>query len=67
MRVAILLLMVPIAALLATVWLPFVNAPHIWLGMPSMMTWSVAWVILLTPALGYVEYQRTRRRDGGDR
>ncbi|MFF7244388.1 hypothetical protein ACFZBU_10890 [Embleya sp. NPDC008237] len=67
MRVAVLLLMVPVTALLATVWLPFVNAPHIWLGMPSIMTWSVGWVIALTPALGYVEYQRTRRRNGGER
>ncbi|NUU25002.1 MAG: hypothetical protein HOV68_26385 [Streptomycetaceae bacterium] len=67
MRVAILLLLVPVVALLATVWLPFVNGPHIWLGMPSMLTWSVGWVMALTPALAYVEYRRTRGEAGGER
>ncbi|MFI1380220.1 hypothetical protein [Embleya sp. NPDC020886] len=65
MRVAILLLLVPIAALLSTVWLPFVNGPHVWLGMPSILTWSVGWVVALTPALAYVEHQRGRHRTGG--
>ncbi|PJN35870.1 hypothetical protein CG747_36745 [Streptomyces sp. CB02959] len=74
MRVAVFLLLVPVAALLSTAWLPFVNAPHVWLGMPSILTWSVGWVVALTPALGYVEYQRARvegrsehLRNGGGR
>ncbi|WP_406456132.1 hypothetical protein OG782_29680 [Streptomyces sp. NBC_00876] len=74
MRVAVFLLLVPVAALLSTVWLPFVNTPHVWLGMPSILTWSVGWVVALTPALGYVEYQRGRverrrehLRNGGGR
>ncbi|MDI2128451.1 hypothetical protein [Yinghuangia seranimata] len=68
MRVAILLLAVPVVALLSTVWLPFVNEPKIWLGMPSVLTWTAGWVVLLTPALANVEYQRNRAAaNGGDR
>ncbi|WP_405904528.1 hypothetical protein OG696_40540 [Streptomyces sp. NBC_00656] len=49
-------------ALLAAVWLPFVNGPRLWLGLPSLLVWSVAWVLVLTPALAYVEQCRNNRR-----
>ncbi|MFD8097757.1 hypothetical protein [Streptomyces malaysiensis] len=55
MPLALTLLAVPVAALLAAVWLPFVNGPQLWLGLPSLLVWSVGWVLALTPALAYVE------------
>ncbi|MFI0409154.1 hypothetical protein [Actinomadura sp. 3N508] len=63
MRLASLVLAVPVVAMVATVWLPFVNGPHLWFGLPSMLVWSVGWILAVTPALAFVE----RRRGAGDR
>lgn len=54
-------LVVIVVALLATVFLPFVNQSALWLGIPSVMLWSAIGVVLLTPALALVEYTRGRR------
>lgn len=51
-------LVIIVVALLATVWLPFVNRATLWLGIPSVMLWSVVGVLLLTPALAVIEYRR---------
>ncbi|WP_326770965.1 hypothetical protein OG978_45855 (plasmid) [Streptomyces sp. NBC_01591] len=59
MRLPWLLTAVPVVALLSAVWLPFVNGPHLWFGMPSLLVWSVVWVLALTPALAFVERRRT--------
>ncbi|WP_254206164.1 hypothetical protein [Nocardia alni] len=47
-------------ALVLTPWLPFVNGPHLWLGLPSMLVWPMVWLLLLTPALAAIEWGRTR-------
>jgi hypothetical protein len=47
-------------ALVLTPWLPFVNGPYLWLGLPSMLVWPMAGVLLLTPALAGIEWGRTR-------
>ncbi|MEU9763915.1 hypothetical protein AB0D98_30265 [Streptomyces sp. NPDC047987] len=60
MPLALILLAVPVVALLAAVWLPFVNGPELWLGLPSLLVWSVGWVLALTPALAYVERCRLK-------
>ncbi|MEU8872487.1 hypothetical protein AB0D24_15200 [Streptomyces javensis] len=59
----------PALALLASVWLPFVNAERLWFGMPSLYVWICAWVLALTPALAAVEWGlwRPRERAGGER
>ncbi|QXJ21282.1 hypothetical protein AGRA3207_002119 [Actinomadura graeca] len=67
MRLAWSVLGVPVAALLATVWLPFVNGPRLWLGLPSMLVWSVAWVLMVTPALAFLERRRPSGRSEGER
>jgi hypothetical protein len=64
MPLALVVLAVPVVALLAAVWLPFVNGPHLWFGMPSLLVWSVLWVLALTPALAFVE--RCRNRAGAE-
>jgi protein-S-isoprenylcysteine O-methyltransferase Ste14 len=47
---------VPVVALLVTVFLPFVNRPVLWLGLPSVMVWTGVWVLVLSAALGWVEF-----------
>ncbi|RFC75394.1 hypothetical protein [Streptomyces sp. AcE210] len=61
MRLPWFLLSVPVVALLAAVWLPFVNGPHLWLGLPSLLVWTVAWVLTLTPGIAYLERCRNSR------
>ncbi|MGF6882600.1 hypothetical protein ABIA39_001542 [Nocardia sp. GAS34] len=50
----------PAAALVLTPWLPFVNGPHLWFGLPSMVVWPMIWLLLLVPALAGIEWGRTR-------
>jgi hypothetical protein len=56
MRVRAVVVLVPVVALLVTVFLPFVNRPAIWLGLPSVMVWTAAWVLALSAALAWVEF-----------
>lgn len=60
------LLAAVLVALLATVWLPFVNRPALWFGLPSVMVWSTLGVIALTPVLAWIEFEGTRP-DAADR
>ncbi|MGR3936503.1 hypothetical protein [Streptomyces sp. BRA346] len=55
-KLLVLLPVVPALALLASVWLPFVNAERLWFGMPSLYVWVGGWVLTLTPALAAVEW-----------
>ncbi|MEE6166949.1 MULTISPECIES: hypothetical protein [unclassified Mycolicibacterium] len=55
---------VPILGFLATPFLPFVNGPHLWFGVPSVLVWTAIWVIGTVVALRVVE--ASYRRDGGD-
>lgn len=42
---------IPVLALVLMPFLPFVNTPALWLGLPRMMVWGGAWCVLLTVAL----------------
>lgn len=53
-RVA-LLLIVPVVALLSSVYLPFVNDPGLVLGLPRLFLWTTVWVVAITPLLLLVE------------
>lgn len=55
---------VPILGFLSTPFLPFVNGPHLWFGVPSVLVWTAIWVIGTVVALRTVE--ASYRRDGGD-
>ncbi|GAB3989859.1 hypothetical protein GCM10029978_116080 [Actinoallomurus acanthiterrae] len=59
--------LVPTLALLSAVWLPFVNTPRLWLGMPRLFVWCSAWVLLITPALAVVEWGRPHAEDPEER
>jgi hypothetical protein len=61
MRPQHLVLAVPVIALVATVWLPFVNTATLWLGLPSVMVWSAGWVLAITPALALLEFSSRQR------
>ena len=50
----------PVLALVTAVWLPFVNTADLWLGMPRLLVWCSAWVLLLLPALAAVEFGLVR-------
>jgi len=63
MRPRHLVVAVPVVALLATVWLPFVNTSTLWLGLPSVMVWTVGWVLMITPALALLEFSPEQRED----
>ena len=49
-------LVVPVVALLLTPFLPFVNTATLWLNLPSVMTWSIIWVVLITVILALLEW-----------
>ena len=66
MRPQHLVLAVPVIALVATVWLPFVNTATLWLGLPSVMVWTGAWVLAITPALALLEFSRGQREQDRD-
>jgi hypothetical protein len=53
---AVFILAIPVVALVATVWLPFVNTSTLWLGLPSVMVWTAGWVLAITPALALLEF-----------
>jgi hypothetical protein len=59
------LLAVLAVAMLVTQWLPFVNGPHVWFGLPSMFVWAMVTSTLITPALALLE--RAHRRDRRER
>ncbi len=61
MRRYLIILAIPVVALVATVWLPFVNRATLWFGLPSVMVWSVFWVLLITPALALIEFRPAQR------
>lgn len=52
---------VPALAIVVMPFLPFVNAPGLWLGLPKMMVWAAFWTICLTPAMAWS--QRLMERD----
>ena len=56
MRARAVVVLIPVVALLVTVFLPFVNRPVLWLGLPSVMVWTGGWVLVLSAALGWVEF-----------
>jgi hypothetical protein len=66
MRAPVAVVFVPVVALLITVWLPFVNRATLWLGLPSVMVWTVAWVLALSAALAWVEFSRKHPDDDED-
>jgi protein-S-isoprenylcysteine O-methyltransferase Ste14 len=63
MRGKLIMLAVVVVALVATVWLPFVNASSLWLGLPSIMVWTAAWVVGITLVLALIEFGRKDEDD----
>ncbi|GAB2754849.1 hypothetical protein GCM10027174_32870 [Salinifilum aidingensis] len=49
-----LLLVCPAVALLGTPFLPFVNAPALWFGLPSVVVWVCLWCVLTSGLLAWV-------------
>ncbi|MYW06678.1 hypothetical protein [Streptomyces sp. SID3343] len=56
----------PVLAFLATPFLPFVNGPHLWLGLPSVLVWAVVWTIGCTVALYAIEKHADHPEDAED-
>lgn len=44
-------LLVPFVMILVVSFLPAINGPHLWLGLPSLMVWIVFWTLTVTPFL----------------
>jgi protein-S-isoprenylcysteine O-methyltransferase Ste14 len=63
-RAAVVL--IPVVALVATVFLPFVNTRSLWLGLPSVMVWTGLWVLALSAALAWVEFGGRHADDAVD-
>ena len=61
MRRYLIILAIPVVALVATVWLPFVNRESLWFGLPSVMVWTGFWVLCITPALALLEFSPKQR------
>lgn len=47
---------VPVVAFLSTPFLPFVNGPHLWFGIPSVLAWCLLWTAGTTASLALVEH-----------
>ncbi|WP_037857589.1 hypothetical protein [Streptomyces sp. NRRL S-340] len=47
---------VPVVAFLSTPFLPFVNGPHLWFGLPSVLAWCLLWTAGTTASLALVEH-----------
>ncbi|WP_425830010.1 hypothetical protein [Streptomyces fractus] len=54
---------VPVLAFLSTPFLPFVNGPHLWFGLPSVLVWCLLWTVGTTVSLVLVD-RGTRSRGG---
>jgi hypothetical protein len=74
MRPRLFIVAIPVIALVATVWLPFVNTSTLWFGLPSVMVWTALWVVAITPTLCLLEFSPQQREadrldsaGGGDR
>jgi hypothetical protein len=63
MRGKLIMLTVVVVALVSTVWLPFVNTPTLWLGLPSVMVWTAIWVVGITLVLALIEFGRDDEDD----
>ncbi len=63
MRPQLIVVAVPVVALVATVWLPFVNTATLWFGLPSVMVWTAGWVLAIAPALSLLEFSTRQRQD----
>ena len=61
MKLLRFVVLVPVVALIATVWLPFVNTSTLWLGLPSVMVWTAVLVLAITPSLALLEFSRSQR------
>ena len=62
------LLLLPVLALLSSVYLPFVNDAGLVLGLPRLFLWTSFWVVAITPLLFLVErrWHDTDDTDGTD-
>ena len=49
-------LVIIVSALMSTVFLPFVNTSTLWLGLPSVAVWTIAWVLAIVPTLAAIEF-----------
>ncbi|HZD67190.1 MAG TPA: hypothetical protein VE152_13925 [Acidimicrobiales bacterium] len=56
------LLLVPFVMILGVSFIPQINGPHLWFGLPSLLVWILAWTLAITPVL--VLYERLSQRAG---
>ena len=47
-------LLLPVGGLFGTPFLPFVNAPAAWFGLPSVVVWVCAWCLITSGLLAWV-------------
>jgi hypothetical protein len=57
----------PVIAILVMPFLPFINSPGLWFGLPKMMVWVGMWLLLVTPSLIWAEHLMDRRGEGESR
>ncbi|MCX4643427.1 MULTISPECIES: hypothetical protein [unclassified Streptomyces] len=58
---------VPVLAFLSTPFLPFVNGPHLWFGVPSVLAWCLLWTAGTTASLALVEHFSRTDNERADR
>lgn len=66
MRLYYLPPIIPVLALVLMPFLPFVNTPSLWFGLPRMLVWGGVWCVLLTPAFLLAERMMARAGDGSE-
>jgi hypothetical protein len=47
-------------------FLPFVDTPGLWFGLPRMMVWTLFWSILLVPAMRWSQRLMERAEPDGE-
>ena len=45
------ILVLPFFMIFVVSWLPAINGPHLWLGLPSLMVWILFWTLSVTVVL----------------
>ncbi|NDZ77840.1 MULTISPECIES: hypothetical protein [unclassified Streptomyces] len=56
---------VPVMAFICTPFLPFVNGPYLWLGVPSVLAWCLLWTAGTTAGLALTD-RFARPADAGE-
>ncbi|QSO45558.1 hypothetical protein [Alicyclobacillus mengziensis] len=61
------MLYVPFITIFVLTFLPAINGPHLWIGLPSLLVWILGWTLMITVILLlYHHYSLKKPEEEGD-